>query len=542
MNVNNQSKKNSFLSNHLKNTSESSISYQNQQKSAHPINNKNQQNNIFLDNYNSKTRPKLLNDILSPNFINDPKITNKAPFSVERDNRKLVINNPANPSNSIFNKLSFDNAISKKALSSLVPQQQQEKYNSVNNTFKISFNEKNEKNEKIEKNSNAILNNNSNNNLSNLHNINNNNLINNKNNSIPLAKNSNIEKVSLAPAKPESLIINKATNANSKNIPGLIFKENQIAQFNNINNLNNTNNLNANLNLGFNNIANNLDLISNNNNTNFNSAATMGSPIIPMLPPQQINVNINNYNINNFNIQSAIPLKSTKKFFKFENINSSNNKNLKNLENQFSPKHFSNMNNNVISFNNLNPIIHSGSSNNQIINNENITDLINFENKDYLTAAGGKKNLMNANNPRFIINKFFEDAQSKFSAEGYSKNNLNYKSNEKLNFDLMLSKEREKCLPANNNNFKNKDTGNNKEVNNKNSLKHQNSKSSKAAKQEEFDKNMNNFKENFENNKATINFNQSENFNDCFDNANAIKNILNKEIIFDSAKNLESVN
>jgi hypothetical protein len=525
MNVNNKSTKNSFLSNNLKNTSESNISNQYQQKNLTPSNNnKNKINNIFLENYISKSKPKIMNEILSPNFSNDPKFYNKAPFPLDKDYHKIS-NNPAVKSTSIFNKLSFDNAISKKSLISLMLQQQDK--NSVNNTFKTSFNNY----EKNEKNLNINLNNNCNN-LFNMNNLNNNKNVNNSN-----TKNNNSERVNLASAKNEPIILAKPNNK-KKNLSGLSSKANEIIQFNNINNINNLNNLSLGFNSGLvnNNLSNNINLISNNN---LNSAEGLASPIIPLLPTQQINVNINNYNINNFNIQSAIPLKSIKKFFKFENVDSSSsNKNLKNFENQLSPKIFSNLNNNIISLNNLNPLIHNGSNNNMIYNDNNF-GLINFENREYF-PVGGKKGFVNGNNARFNINKFFDDQQEKIRADGFAIDK-NHKINEKLNFDSIDNKDREKSLT----NKSLKKGLKNREgciitLNNKQALKQQNSKYSNNMKQEHNYKNKNNIEDNYDIG-SNININKKE--DDSFTNINVIKNSLSNEIIFDpvySAK-IESV-
>jgi len=524
MNENNKSTKNSFLSNNLKNTSESNISNQYQQKNLTPSNNnKNQINNIFLENFISKSKPRIMNEILSPNFSNDPKFYNKASFPLDKDNRKIS-NNQAVRSSSIFNKLSFDNAISKKSLISIMLQQQDK--NSINNTFKTSFNiyEKNEKNLNINLNNNC-------NNLFNMNNLNNNKNVNNS-----TTKNINSERVSLASANNEPIILAKSNN--KKNLTGLSSKANEIIQFNNINNINNPNNLSLGFNSGLNtnNLSNNINLIPNNN---LNSAEGLASPIIPSHPTQQINVNINNYNINNFNIQSAIPFKNKKKFFKFENFDlSSSNKNLKNLENQLSPKIFSNLNNKIISLNNLNPLIHNGSNNNMIYNDSNF-GLINFENREYF-SDGGKKGFVNGNNSRFNINKNLNDQQEKINADGFAidKNN---KINEKLYFDSLDNKDREKSLTNKSlkNNLKNKE-GYIITLNNKQALHQQNSKFSNNMKQEHNYKNKNDIEDNYDI-RSNININKKE--DDSFTNINVVKNSTSNEIIFDpgySAK-IESV-
>lgn len=589
MNVNTKTRRNSFLSNNLKNTSESNIINQNQQRN--PSNNKkNPTNNILPENLNNKNKSKaILNEILSPNFSSaEIKGLNKAPFSVEKDNRKVSNNFEVPALISIFNKLSFDNAISKKAVSSLLPQQQEKNginsYSNNNNNLKSSVIEKNEKNSNayFSNNSNNAINNNSSNintnNLNNVNNINNNinnknsqnfnnsNNYNNNNNSKP--KINNCERVSLSSFyknEPLLIITNKPNNQSNKNTSALNSKQlNEPAQANNLNNLNNLNR-NLNLGLGFNtggvaanNINNNFNLISNNNNNNLNSAEALGSPNIPLLRPHQINVNINNYNINNFNIQSAIPLKSTKKFFKFENVNSSsaNSKNIKNLENEFSPKNLTNVNTNFLSLNGLNPLTHNGANSNnaQVINNQSISALINLENNREYLLAGGKRGIVNGNkNARFNLNKFFSDSQVQAKNNGADAFGSNFIYNENLeNMDSVLKKEREKSLADNNNynkiNYDQKNAVKDKDdnannFNNKNVINQQNIKLSKYAKKDEINKIKN--KNNNDDDEINSNFNlMCKNENNGFANANVIKNILGKEIIFDpghSAKNLESV-
>jgi len=533
MNVNsNMSRKNSFLSHNLKNTSESIISNQNQQNNlVSSNNNKNQVENILSENYLNKGKTKInINEILSPNFNNGPKIYNKEAFLSDKDNRKFS-NNPASKQNSLFNKLSFDNAITKKAVGSIMPQQQ-DKY-CIDNTFKNSFNEKNS-------NFNYINNSNNGSNLNNINNQNNQNSNNGFFNSN--TKNQKHERISLASSKNELITVNKSNNANNKNNNGIIPKNKEIIQSNSINNINNINTLNANINIGFNSglTSNNLNNNNNNNinlipNHNFISPEGLGSPIIPMIPPQQINVNINNYNINNYNIQSAIPLKSTKKFLKFENINSSNHKNLNNLENELSPKNFSNLNTNTININNLIP---NSSNNHQLINNDNLTGIINFENRDYF-SAGGKKGLNNGNNVRHNINKFFDEQNTKIFSDG--SNDINIERN---NLDSILNKDRGKSQPYNNSkNFLKDKEANLNFTNNKNCLYRQNSKSNKAFKKEENDK-IKNEKIIKNHSNKTYFENDINKDNDVFTNELAIKSILYKEIIFDpanSAKNIESV-
>lgn len=526
MNINiSKSRKNSFLSNNLKNTSESSITDQTQQKNLGVSdNNKYPLSIIFSENCNRKSKGKMnKNETPSPNFSNDPKISNKDPLPYEKDNLKFS-NIPGSRQNTIFNKLSFDNAISKKARGSLMPQVQDIQRN--DNHFKSSFNEKN---------FNVI------NNISNLNNMNNK-IVHyiNEGNINPNTKNTQIERVSLASTNNEPVEISKNNIMNNKNIEGVNIKPIDLIQISSSNNTNNLNNLNANLNLGLSNRLpsnnmNNVDIISNNN---FNSAETLGSPIIPMLPPQQINVNINNYNINNFNIQSAIPIKSTKKFFKFENINSSKHKNLLNLEKELSPKNFSNINSNILSINNLNPSIKNGSINNHIMNNDNIPALFNFENREYF-SAGGKKKLNNEINARFNINKFFEDQkQKKIKDEFIGDNNI-----ENHNLGPIIDKDKERSQPYNNpkNLYKEKE-GNSNICSKKNSLNHQNSNCSKKGKQNENHKNKDDIIFKIDN---KINFNSNDKKENCdFTNVNLIKNILSKEIIFDpgfTAKNIESV-
>jgi len=531
MNVNNKSRKNSFLSNNLKNTSDSNISNQNHQNNLADSNKKKNTNNIFSVNYNTKTKGKILmNEILSPKFSNDHKIQYKTPFSVDKENGKMC-NNSGVLSNSIFNKLGFDNAISKKAINSLMPQEHEKI--AVNNNFKYSINEKNEKSVNI------YLNNNSNN-LSNLNNLNNNknnqyfnNCHNNSYNKI-----NNSEKVGLHISNNEPVYINKYNNANKKNIYGLNLKGNDTMLINNFNNMNN--NTNSNLNLGVNSgmttnsINNNINLISNNN---FNSAEVLVSPIIPLLRPQQINVNINNYNINNYNYQSEIPLKSAKKFLKYENINSSNNKNTKNLENELSLKNFSKRNSKILSINNINPLLQSCSNINQVISNENISELINFEDREFL-SAGAKKGVVNGNNARFNINRFFNDQQLKKSADVLV-NNLN---NENIkNVDtIIINKIREKSSPNYNLNNVPKDKDGNDKFSS-NNKKHIDIRNTKSIKIENKDDNI---KINIINHEDNINFNYKKE-NEGSLNTNKIKNIPSKEIIFDSgysAKNIESVN
>jgi len=504
----NKSRKNSFLSNNLKNTSEINISNLNPTKNLAPVNNsKIPLNNIFSsENFNSKSKNKILpiSDILSPNN-NEIKIQSRSVFSVDKDNRK--ISNDLNPQqNSIFNKLNFDNAITKKAINSLAIQEK-----NGNNNLKNSFNEKGDM-----KNSNINLINNSCNNNSNLNNFHNN------------------ERLSIGSSKLDPAIANKSTNINNKIISNLNSKANEIIQLNNMNNHNN--NLN-NINSG---ATNNFNLI---NNNNFNSGENFTGTLIPLLPPQQINVNINNYNINNYNIQSAIPLKSNKKFFKFENINLSHNKNSKNFEHEFSPKNFSNMNSNLLSPNTLNPLNYNNFNNNNLHNNnESLSGMANLENKEFSSAIG-KRSFGNGIGSRFNFNKILEEAQGK-KISGDSNINNNLYNNEKNNLEMMIVKEKS----LSNNNFRHilrenilKDGINNSNYNKQ--MYSQSVKSGKILKRENnINKNENNFREKdsngINNNKNDNNINkESLNVN------NSLKKVLSKEIIFDpaQAKNLESV-
>ncbi len=422
----NKSIKNSFLSNNLKNTSESNISIQNPIKNLAVINsNKNQINNIFHDSYNMKNKSKIIpiGEVLSPNSNNDNKSESKiVAYSVDKENKKIS-NNSAGAPVSIFNKLTFDNAISlsKKSVNQLVVGQQDNSNNHANSNI-ISFNERNP---------NLNVNDNCNNNS----NINNN--------------NNYFEKLSVGSSKLDPTNSLKANNANNKILSNLNLKGQEILQLNNLNCFN----------PGYpsHNINNNINIISNNN---FGHSDNFSTPHIPLIPPQQINVNINNYNINNYNIQSAIPLKSTKKFF---NFNSSNNKNImkesfKNSENELSPKNFSNMNNNILNLNNLNPLVNNNSNNNNnnLNNNESINCLMNQEYKEISGVANKKgfANVMNYNNGsnnnvRFNINKFFEENNGKIPLDCVITNNIY--NNEKNNLE-QIGKERERSMS---NNFKN---------------------------------------------------------------------------------------